>query len=150
MNKMPPAHRRHRDRYLKRALARNPVRIPIGTRNRLKGTPGAYYTLREARRLILRNRRGEAIDVIDAIMDRGYDLYTALDLSRSACYLAVRRLDYWGITDVNVEWVCSYCHRVKPVEEFENAPWTTICAPCQEAGRKIKGRSSGNKRTIPS
>lgn len=121
------------------ALEGSPQRCSPDLHRELKGIPNLFRLLRQLREMVVDNRHGAGVDLL-AMLEEKYTERQAFMLGRAACYLARRRLDYWGIKDPAKEWWCSYCKNVLPIEKFPQ--WrTSLCEDCAERKRRHRKRS---------
>jgi hypothetical protein len=127
------------DKDILLALEGRPLKCPVDYHYRLRDLPNVFKVLRDMRLRIIANRQGAAVDLIE-YLETMYDEEDALHLARAACYLARRRLDYWGIEDPDNEWWCSYCKQVLPKDKFE--VWeTSLCEDCAARKRRHRRRA---------
>ena len=146
MNRNPPPPNFRRtmdpDKSILLALEGRPLKCPVDYHYRLRPLDNVFRVLRDLRRKIIANRQnGAGVDLIE-YLETLYSPEEALHVARAACYIARRRLDYWGIEKPDEEWWCSYCKQVIPIESFKN--WkTSLCLDCAEKKRRHRKRSEG-------
>lgn len=123
------------------ALEGRPAKCPPDYHYRIRNLPNVFRVLRDMRHRIIANRQGAGQDLI-AHLETIYEPGDALHVARASCYLARRRLDYWGIKDPTKEWWCSYCKQVLPIGKFPN--WrTSLCGDCKDRKRRHRKRGEG-------
>ena len=122
-------------------------RFPPDMHDTLDGVPNLFRWVRRIRELILENRLESAGHDIDAMV-QGFcsSERQGNDLMRAGHIVARRRLDYWGITDPENEWWCSYCKQIKPLEQFAEGRMSALCEDCRTSKRKSRRRGPSEKR----